>query len=294
MAKAQGRRDDGLPKRRKPAGGKQTSPLVTLITDFGHADPYAGVMEGVIRGICPDGAVVHLAHGISPYAIAEAGFVLHQSWRYFPKGTVHVVVVDPGVGSQRRALVVDAFGHWFIGPDNGVFSMLFREASKAARADGKRGYSVRAVENPKWTLPNPSSTFHGRDVFAPVAAHVAAGRKPAGVGPRIEDALRQDWDLPVRTGKRFWNGTVLKVDHFGNLITNFAAVDFPWETGSLELQAGAESIVNIRACYEDAAPGEFFLIHGSAGYWEISRNQGSAAKALGLVGGSPLEATLLR
>ncbi|MCU0228900.1 MAG: SAM-dependent chlorinase/fluorinase [Bryobacterales bacterium] len=269
-------------------------PIISLITDFGLSDPYAGLMEAVILGRCHHARVVHLTHEIRPFAIPEAGFALHQS---------RVELAD-AVGRAllgvRRALLVNALGHWFVGPDNGVFSMLFREAARLAKAKTRPGqptrpgYTVRSVENPKWMLPHPSSTFHGRDVFAPVAAHLAAGRRPDSAGPKIEDALRQDWDLPVRTGKRFWNGAVLKVDHFGNLITNFTTNDFPWEPGSLEMQAGMESIAAIRACYADAAEGEFFLIRGSAGFWEISRNQGSAAKALGLTSGSPLEVTLLR
>lgn len=157
--------------------------MVSLTTDFGLADPYAGVMKAVILGICPEAQVVDLCHQVTPYAIPEGGFVLHQSWRYFPKGSVHVVVVDPGVGSERRPLLVEAFGHRFVGPDNGIFSMLFREAARATKP-GKRGYTVRVIENTKWMLPSRGNTFHGRDVFAPVAAHLAAGKKPAAVGRR--------------------------------------------------------------------------------------------------------------
>ncbi len=277
----------------RPQGAPEKARLVSLITDFGLADLYPGVMKAVILGICPQAEVVDLTHGITPFGVPEAGFVLHQGWRYFPKGSVHVVVVDPGVGTERRGLVVEAFGHQFVGPDNGVFSMLYREAARAAKP-GKRGYTVRVIENEKWMFPDRSNTFHGRDVFAPVAAHLAAGKKASAVGSKVEDALRQDWDLPVRTGKRFWNGTVLKVDHFGNLITNLPVNDFPLSADGFELQAGAEIISKICGCYADASPGENFLIAGSAGFWEISRNQGSASKALGLVSGSPLELAILR
>lgn len=275
------------------SGKRAAGPVVSLITDFGLTDPYVGLMKAVILGINPAAQVVDLCHGVSPYAIPEAGFVLSQSWRYFPDGSIHVVVVDPGVGSSRRALLVEALGHRFVGPDNGVFSMLFREAARLAKP-GKRGYTVRVIENERWMLPDRSQTFHGRDIFAPVAAHLAAGRKASGVGGKVEDALRQDWDLPVRTGKRFWNGSVFKADHFGNLITNFRVADFPLSPEGFELQAGVENICKICGSYAEAKPGDIFLIAGSAGYWEISRNQASAAKGLGLVSGSPLELTLLR
>lgn len=269
------------------------TPIITLITDFGLEDAYAGVMKGVILGICPEARVVDLCHSVTPYSIPEAGFVLHQAWRYFPEESIHVVVVDPGVGTARRPLLIEALGHYFIGPDNGVFSMIFREAAQAAKESGQSGYTVREIGNPEWMLPSLSGTFHGRDVFAPAAARLAAGRPPAESGECIQDALRQTWDLPMRTGKRFWSGSVFKADHFGNLITNFAVRDFPLVPGKFELQAGAETVLVLHAAYAEASPGSLFLIAGSAGYWELSLNQGSAAKKLGLRSGSPLELAVL-
>lgn len=273
--------------------GAVAPPLITLLTDFGSRDAYAAIMKGVILGIAPRANVVDLCHEITPYQIPEAGFTLGQSFRYFPKGAIHVVVIDPGVGSDRRALAVEALGQRFIGPDNGVFSMLFREAASAAPGK-KRAYKVREIANPKFRLPSPSNTFDGRDVFAPAAAHLAAGAKFSALGPSIDDALRQDWDLPIRTGKRFWQGAVFKADRFGNLITNFRARDFPLVPGSFELQAGLERIQVVRTHFAAAAPGELFLLEGSSGYWEISLNLASAAKLLGLSGGSPLELTVVR
>lgn len=265
---------------------RSPSPIITLLTDFGTQDPFVGIMKGVILGICPEATVVDLCHDLTPFEIPEAGFTLCQSFRYFPAGSIHVVVVDPGVGSDRRPLLVEAFGHRFIGPDNGLFTMLFRDAKSTG---AKTPYKVRAITNPKVTLPEVSNTFHGRDVFAPAAAHLAAGRKVSSFGPRVEDAVRQEWDLPVRTGKRFWSGSVFKVDRFGNLITNFASSAFPLVPGTFELQAGMERISQSCGCYADAKPGELVLIAGSSGYWEIALNQSSAAKKLGLVAGSPLE-----
>lgn len=276
------------PSRKKPSEhpSRSPAPIITLLTDFGMQDPFVGIMKGVILGICPEATVVDLCHGLTPFEIPEAGFTLCQSFRYFPSGTIHVVVVDPGVGSDRRPLLVEAFGHRFIGPDNGLFTMLLREAKSTG---AKTPYKARAITNPKVTLPEVSNTFHGRDVFAPAAAHLAAGRKPSKFGPRVEDVLRQEWDVPVRTGKRFWSGSVFKVDRFGNLITNFASSEFPLVPGTFELQAGMERISQSCGCYADAKPGELVLIAGSSGYWEIALNQSSAARKLGLVAGSPLE-----
>ena len=268
------------------------SPIITLLTDFGSRDAYAAIMKGVMLGLAPQARIVDLCHEVTPYQIPEAGFILCQSYRYFPKGSIHVVVVDPGVGSERRAIAVEAFGHRFIGPDNGVFSMLLREA--AFDSGGKRLCRVREITNRKLGLPSPGNTFHGRDIFAPAAAHLATGVKFSALGPLIEDALRQDWDLPIRTGKRFWQGAVFKEDRFGNLITNFRAADFPLASGSFELQAGLESIRTVHPHFAAATGGELFLFAGSSGFWEIARNQASAAKMLGLAGGSPLELAILR
>ncbi|MCL4784252.1 MAG: SAM-dependent chlorinase/fluorinase [Bryobacterales bacterium] len=279
-------------KREATANAETARPPITLLTDFGSRDAYAAIMKGVILGIAPQAKIVDLCHEVTPYQIPEAGFILSQSYRYFPKGSIHVVVVDPGVGSERRALAVEALGHRFIGPDNGVFSMLLREA--AVSSNGKRTYKVREITNRKFGLPSPGNTFHGRDIFAPAAAHLSAGVRFSELGPLIEDALRQDWDLPIRTGKRFWQGAIFKTDRFGNLITNFRAADFPLESGTFELQAGMERIQTVHPHFAAAVTGELFLFAGSSGYWEIALNQASASKLLGLSGGSPLELALLR
>ncbi len=280
---------------RKPAAATIADacpPLITLLTDFGSRDAYAAIMKGVILGIAPQARLVDLCHEVTPYQIPEGGFTLCQSYRWFPKGTIHLVVIDPGVGSERRAIAVEALGHRFIGPDNGVFSMLLREA--AAGSGEKRPCRVREITNRKLALPATSNTFHGRDIFAPAAAHLAAGVKFAALGPLIEDALRQDWDLPIRTGKRFWQGAVFKADRFGNLITNFRVGEFPLTDGVFELQAGFERIETVRTHFGSAAAGELFLLAGSSGFWEICINQASAANMLGLSSGSPLELAILR
>ncbi|MCP5109892.1 MAG: SAM-dependent chlorinase/fluorinase, partial [bacterium] len=192
-------------------------PIITLTTDFGLDDHFAGTMKGVILGILPTAEIVDLCHNVTPFEITEGAFLIAQAYRYFPKRTVHVVVVDPGVGTARRPILVEAAGQFFIGPDNGVLSMVYsREKHKA-----------RHITARKYFLEHISNTFHGRDVFAPVAAHLRKGTPPSKFGKLIGDHLRPTFEKPVRTGKRYWTGAVLKVDHFGNLITNFRLDEFP-------------------------------------------------------------------
>lgn len=257
--------------------------VVTLTTDFGTTDHFAGVMKGVILGIAPHTAIVDITHEITPFAISEAGFVVSQTYPYFPPGTVHVVVVDPGVGSSRRAIVVEAAGQLFVGPDNGLFSMLYsREQCK-----------VRVISNSEFFLDAISQTFHGRDIFAPVAAHLAAGAKPDQVGGEIDDYHRSmTGAVPERTGKRIWTGAILKIDRFGNIITNFRADDLPDLTlHPFEMQVGFQKIDSMARSYADAKQ-ELFAIIGSSGYIEVSANQQPAAKVLGVGVGAPVELTL--
>jgi hypothetical protein len=266
---------------------KDSATVITLTTDFGLQDPFVGVMKGVIRGISPEAAVIDICHDLTAFQIPEAGFTLAQTWPFFPKGTIHVVVIDPGVGTSRRPILVEAFGQYFIGPDNGVFSMVYRAASAEG---GKPAYKVREITNDKLFLKDVSATFHGRDIFAPTAAHMANGVKPSKVGKKIDDALRQDWDVPVRTGKRFWSAAILKQDRFGNLITNLRGSEFDLEKAQdFEVQAGLQRIQTVCRSYAEAPSAEPFLIVGSSGYWEVALNQASAAKKLGLRAGSPVE-----
>jgi S-adenosylmethionine hydrolase len=251
--------------------------LITLTTDFGTSDHFVGAMKGVILTIAPRVTIVDITHGITPFDINEAAFTISQAWRWFPKGAIHVVVVDPGVGTARRPILVEAGGHRFIGPDNGVLTMIFEEFARAR---------VRAIENPKLMLKDVSRTFHGRDVFAPVAAHLARGVAAARVGKLIHDAVRSVGLAPVSTKKNSWIGRVLKVDRFGNLITNFRA-DILSEP--FELQVGSEVIRRLVQNYAECAEGEVAAILGSSGFVEISVNQGSAAERLGCAAGAEIE-----
>src|SRR5579864_6235147 len=175
-------------------------PLITLTTDFGTSDHFAGTMKGVILRIAPTAQIIDISHEVQSFDVTGGAFTIAEAYRYFPKKTIHVVVVDPGVGSTRRPLLAEAAGQYFIAPDNGVLSMIFAgEKSK-----------VRHITNERYFLHPVSRTFHGRDVFAPVAAHLASGIAPARFGKLVDDYLRLNFDRPTQTGKSAWTGSVLK------------------------------------------------------------------------------------
>jgi S-adenosylmethionine hydrolase len=253
---------------------------ITLTTDFGTSDHFVGTMKGVILGIAPRARIVDITHKIAPQDVNEAAFVIAQAWRYYPKNSIHVVVVDPGVGSARRPILCEAEGQFFIAPDNGVLSMIY----------DKSRHKVRVISNAKLFLEKVSKTFHGRDVFAPAAAHLSKGVAPAKFGKLIHDAVRNFLMKPTRLSRHDWSGGVLKTDHFGNLITNFHIDDFPdVAEHPIELRAGLERITRLASTYAETIVGELFAIVGSSGYIEVVVNQGSAAKLLGIATGSPIE-----
>ncbi|MDP8989690.1 MAG: SAM-dependent chlorinase/fluorinase [Acidobacteriota bacterium] len=257
--------------------------LITFTTDFGLSDHFVGTMKGVVAGIAPQARVIDISHDIAPYNVTEAAFVIAEAWAYFPRGTIHVVVVDPGVGSSRRPILAEAGGHYFIAPDNGVLSLVFDAAP----------HKVRVISNPKFMRREISRTFHGRDIFAPAAAHLAKGAKPAAFGKLIHDYVRLSSAQPALKGKDSWRGAILKVDRFGNLITNFAARDFAAITARpFEMRAGVKRIHRLALTYAEAEVGDLFVIVGSAGYLEIAANQASAASLLGCRAGASVELDL--
>jgi S-adenosyl-L-methionine hydrolase (adenosine-forming) len=257
--------------------------LVTLTTDFGTADHFTGAMKGVILSIAPSVQIVDITHEIRAFDILDGGFAIAQSYRYFPKKTIHVIVVDPGVGSTRRPLLVEMAGQYFIAPDNGVLSLIF------AHERGK----ARHITNQRYFLNPLSRTFHGRDVFAPVAAHLAAGVPASRFGPRIEDHLRLNFDPPARQDRRTWTGCVLKIDRFGNIITNFHIDEFPQlHTRPFELKIGSARVRRLALTFTECPPGELFGIIGSSGYLEVAVNQGSAAAQLGCGPAAPAQLTV--
>jgi len=257
-------------------------PIITLTTDFGLSDHFVGVMKGVILGIQPTAQLIDISHGVQPYEIADGAFTIAQAYRYFPRKTVHVVVVDPGVGSARRPLLAEMAGQYFVAPDNGVLSMIF------AREQPK----VRHITNERYFLHPVSRTLHGRDVFSPVAAHLSAGVTPAKFGKPIDDYLRAAFDKPTHTGQHTWTGTILKTDHFGNLATNFHIDQFPAiRTHAFALKVGRQTIARLALTFSECDPGELFVVAGSSGYLEVAVSQGSAAQTLGCGAGTPVELT---
>ena len=259
-------------------------PVITLTTDFGLSDHFAGTMKGVILGICQDAQIVDISHHVGAFGITEGAYLVAQAYRHFPRGTVHIVVVDPGVGTSRRPILVEAAGQRFVAPDNGVLSFIY----------AREKHKVRWITAEKFFLKNVSRTFHGRDIFSPVGAHLARGVAPARMGRLIGDYMRLHLEKPVRTARRGWTGAVLKIDRFGNLITNFPAEDFP-DLGQrpFELSVGLETVHRLAHNYAECGPGELFVIVGSSGYLEVSSSQASAAKILGCGAGAPVELRIL-
>jgi S-adenosylmethionine hydrolase len=229
-------------------------------------------MKGVILGIQPRAKVVDITHEVPPGDIRAGAFALSAAWRFFPKGTVHVVVVDPGVGSARRALAVQAAGHWFVGPDNGVLSWALAKQRVAA---------IHALENEAYFLRPLSQTFHGRDVFAPVGAHLSQGVPIRNLGPARKEFLRLDWPEP-RQLRGVVEGQVVYVDRFGNAITNLER-DLVRSATSVVCRIGRrEQLCPVRLFYQAVRPGNPVAVIGSRGLLEIAINGGSAEKAMGL------------
>lgn len=250
--------------------------LITLTTDFGSKDWFVGTMKGVILQIAPTASIIDLTHGISCGDIRAGAFALAASYRYFPSGTIHVGVVDPGVGGKRAGLIIETENGCFVGPDNGLFSYVLR---------GEKLKSVRQIQNPRYQLSNVSQTFHGRDVFAPVAAHISRGVPLSQFGARIHDFEQLDWP-ELKTLKTGLRGEVVYIDHFGNGITNI--------TTSAVLSSGAQKVrvaqklISIQSSYDAVKGKKPFAIVGSCGLLEIAVNGGNAAKSLKLKVGSPV------
>jgi S-adenosyl-L-methionine hydrolase (adenosine-forming) len=260
-----------------------TNRLITFTTDFGLSDHFVGTMKGVVAGIAPQARFIDITHDIAPYNVTEAAFVIAEAWPYFPKGTIHVVVVDPGVGSSRRPILAEAGGHYFIAPDNGVLSLVFDAAA----------HKVRVISNSKFMRREISRTFHGRDIFAPAAAHLAKGAKAEAFGKLIQDYVRTWSAKPSLKGQNSWRGAILKADRFGNLITNFAVNEFAGiHTRPFEMRAGAKRIRRLALTYAETEVGDLFVIVGSSGYLEIAANQASAASLLGCSAGAAVELDL--
>lgn len=254
-------------------------PIITLISDFGLVDGYTACMKGVILRIAPDATLVDISHEIAPQDIRSAAFVLFTSYGCFPQGTIHLAVVDPGVGTERKAIAVRSRSGFFIGPDNGVFSLMLAKETD---------WEARSLENEGlWQKP-VSATFHGRDIFAPVAAHLAIGLSFDLVGSVCAPA-DLEWSSPIVGGDKI-KGEIVHVDRFGNCISNVTRghleVAAPLEKWSV--RAGSIEIPAILNTYGGSRPGTALALVGSSGFIEIAVNQGSAAKRLGLHPGTKI------
>jgi S-adenosyl-L-methionine hydrolase (adenosine-forming) len=251
-------------------------PLVTLTTDFGLNDHFVGTVKGVILGIVPEAEIVDICHSVQPFDMLDGALTIASAYSYFPAGSVHMVVVDPGVGSSRRAIVVNTERHQFVAPDNGVLSLIY---------DREERLRVQHVTAEHYFLSPVSRTFHARDIFAPVTAYLAKGVPAAKFGEEVSDFVRFHMPRPKPVNEHTLRGVVLKVDHFGNLITNLSPQDAPAlfqeQPPPFRIVVGKRTISEIRSSYAEGAPGEVFAVVGSMGYLEIAANRGSAFQLVG-------------
>jgi S-adenosylmethionine hydrolase len=251
-------------------------PIITLITDFGQADGYVGTMKGVILDICPEAALVDLSHDVRPQAVPQAAYVLSAAAPYFPAGTVHLVVVDPGVGSQRRPIVVHTERATYVAPDNGVLDLVLLQDPPRLAIH---------LTKPAYRLPQVSATFHGRDIFAPAAAHLAHGTDPREMGTLLplSDLVTLPNLQPQPQPDGSWSAQVLHIDRFGNLITNLQS-----PSSTLRVVVAGHHITGPSRTFVDVAPGEFVAYVGSSGHLEIAVREGNAAARLGIDVGDSL------
>jgi S-adenosylmethionine hydrolase len=251
--------------------------IVTLLTDFGTADYFVGAMKGALLSVNPRALLVDITHEIPPQDIEAGAFTLLAAFEAFPEGTVHLAVVDPGVGSARRAVVVEGGGQLFVGPDNGLFGHVYERLAQ---------YRVFHVTSEKYFRARVSETFHGRDVFAPVAGALSAGVRAEEFGPEVSDFVRLPLARPARDGAGALVASVIHVDRFGNLVTNIARRDLTPEeiARGARLRIGDREIRSFRSFFAAGAdaPGEPFAVWGSAGFLELAVFRDSAARVLGV------------
>jgi S-adenosylmethionine hydrolase len=262
-------------------------PVITLTTDFGTNDHYVGAMKGVIVDIVPDAQIVDITHAVQAYEVLDGALTIAQAYSYFPNGTIHMVVVDPGVGTARRPILASSDGFHFVAPDNGVLSMVYAREERI---------HVRHITSDHYFRQPVSNTFHGRDIFAPVAAYLAKQVDSHKFGDEIEDFVKFAAPKPKPAGENKIRGVVLKIDRFGNLVTNVTAADVPVlfgaNPGAFKIVVGSREITDIRTAYAEGAPGEVFGILGSMGYLEIVANRAAAAQITGAAKGSEVSIVL--
>ena len=252
------------------------NPIITLTTDYGNNDHLVGTMKGVILKIIPEATIIDITHNVTAYDLLDGALSIGSAYSYFPPRTMHVVVVDPGVGTDRRPLLVSAASQYFVAPDNGVLSVIYERE--------KEGLLVRHANVEHYYLSPLSKTFHGRDVFAPVAAWLGKGWQPGSMGDEIADYKKFAMPRPKVTDGES-KGVVMRVDSFGNLVTNFRAEDLPEtaQNGSgIGLQVGTHAISQLVETFANGKAGEAIAYIGSSGFLEIGVNKGNAARTLAI------------
>lgn len=261
-------------------------PIITLTTDFGNNDHFVGAMKGVILDIVPDAQIVDICHAVQAFDVLDGALTISQAYSYFPNRTVHVVVVDPGVGTARRPIVASCDKYHFIAPDNGVLSLVYAREPRM---------HVRHITADHYFLQPVSNTFHARDIFSPVAAYLAKEVDALKFGDEVEDFVKFTAPKPKAVDENRLRGVVLKVDRFGNLITNIMPQDAPMlfepDAKGFKIVIGSREITEIHSAYAEGAPGEVFGVLGSMGFLEIAANRGAAAQLTGAGKGN--EVTIL-
>lgn len=261
--------------------------IVTLTTDFGVTDHFVGSMKGVIANINPAAQLVDICNSVNSYDLLDGALTIAQAYHYFPANTIHLVVVDPGVGTARRPIVVNTGKYLFVAPDNGIMSLIYEREERCV---------VRHITAEHYFIQPVSNTFHGRDVFAAVAGYLSKGVEPQKFGDEITDFVRFAAPKPKPAGDKLLKGVVIKVDKFGNLITNFSAQDVPQllkeNPGPFKILVGKSEVTKVRTAYAQGTPGEVFAIMGSMGYLEIATNRGSAARTVGAEKGNEVSVAL--
>jgi len=256
-------------------------PIITLTTDFGGNDHFVGAMKGVILDIVPEAQIIDICHSVQAFDVLDGALTISQAYSYFPTRTVHVVVIDPGVGTARRPILASSDKYHFVAPDNGVLSMVYAREERM---------HVRHITSQHYFLQPVSNTFHARDIFSPVAAFLAKEVDSLKFGDEVEDYVRFSAPKPKAVDENRLRGVVLKVDRFGNLITNVTPQDAPKLFGgaaqAFKIVVGSREITEIHNAYAEGAPGEVIGILGSMGFLEIAANRGAAAQLTGAGKGS--------
>ncbi len=265
--------------------------FIAFISDFGTRDSYAGTVKGVIATINPSARIIDITHGIPPHDIMAGALTLGATYRYFPKGTIFLAVVDPGVGSDRKAMIASAGDYLFVMPDNGLLTGLV----KSGRPIRKNDLSCRQIENPALILETASSTFHARDIFGPAAAHLSLGTRPEDFGKVIKKPVELNWPEPV-AGRDGISGEIIYIDTFGNLVTNIPSSAVTILGQNAECLCITEDrrkiTLPVLESYSDVPNGAGLCLEGSFGFMEVAVNRGSAARLLGMGPGARIEIRL--